>query len=62
MTGNILKGRGAIKGVAEGVADVLNALIGLGYSEREALAATKAISPGTSVSEGIKQALKQLAR
>jgi len=52
----------ATGGAVEGVADVLNALMGLGYSEREALAATKTISPGTSVSDGIKQALKQLAR
>ena len=45
-----------------GVADIVNALIALGYSEREALAATKGLSAGTSVSDGIKQALKSLAK
>jgi len=42
--------------------DVLNALLALGYNEREALAATKQIAPGLSVSEGIRQALKSLSR
>jgi Holliday junction DNA helicase RuvA len=42
--------------------DVLNALLALGYHEREALAATKLIEPGLSVSEGIRQALKSLSR
>jgi len=42
-------------------ADITNALLALGYSEREALAATKGLST-TSVSEGIKQALKHLAK
>jgi Holliday junction DNA helicase RuvA len=42
--------------------DVLNALLALGYNEREALAATKLIEPGLSVSEGIRQALKSLSR
>lgn len=45
-----------------GVADIVNALIALGYSEREALAATKGLAAGTSVSDGIKQALKSLAK
>jgi len=44
-----------------GSADITNALLALGYSEREALAATKGLST-TSVSEGIKQALKHLAK
>ena len=47
---------------ASGTADIVNALISLGYSEKEALAATKGIASGTSVSDGIKQALKQLAK
>jgi Holliday junction DNA helicase RuvA len=42
--------------------DILNALISLGYSEREALAATKPLPPDISVSEGIKQALKSLSK
>lgn len=42
--------------------DVLNALLSLGYNEREALAATRQIEPGLAVSEGIRQALKSLSR
>lgn len=42
--------------------DVLNALLALGYSDREALAAIKALPPGLSVSEGIRQALKALSK
>jgi len=45
-----------------GSADITNALLALGYSEREALAATKGLTSATSVSEGIKQALKHLAK
>ncbi|VCU72069.1 Holliday junction ATP-dependent DNA helicase RuvA [Pigmentiphaga humi] len=47
---------------ADGQADVLNALVALGYSEREAVAAVKNLPPGAGVSEGIKLALKSLAR
>jgi holliday junction DNA helicase RuvA len=43
-------------------ADVLNALIGLGYSEREALAAVKPLPADVSVSDGIRQALKSLSK
>jgi Holliday junction DNA helicase RuvA len=43
-------------------ADVLRALLALGYSEREAAAAARQVPPGTGVSEGIKHALKHLAR
>ena len=42
--------------------DVLNALISLGYNEREALAAVKQLSADVSVAEGIKQALKALSK
>lgn len=42
--------------------DVLNALVGLGYSEKEALAAVKDLSPGLAVTEGIRAALKALAK
>jgi Holliday junction DNA helicase RuvA len=41
--------------------DVLNALISLGYNEREALAAVKLLPPEATVSEGIKLALKSLS-
>jgi len=42
--------------------DVLNALISLGYNEREALAAVKQLPAEVSVAEGIKQALKALSK
>ena len=42
--------------------DVLNALLALGYNEREATASVKLLDKGISVSEGIKQALKALAK
>lgn len=42
--------------------DVLNALLALGYNEREALAAVKLLPADVSVSDGIKQALKSLSK
>ncbi len=42
-------------------ADILQALIALGYSDREAAAALKSLPPDASVSDGIKLALKSLA-
>ena len=42
--------------------DVLNALLGLGYSEKEALAAVKSLPTGLAVTEGIRAALKSLAK
>jgi len=45
-----------------GGADVLNALLALGYNEKEALSATRGLAPGLSVAEGIRAALKTLAR
>jgi len=42
--------------------DVLQALVSLGYSDREAAAALKALPPDVSVSEGIRLALRALAR
>ncbi len=48
---------------AEGAqADILQALQALGYSEREALAALKALPAEVSVADGIKLALKSLSR
>lgn len=43
-------------------ADVVAALVALGYSEREALAAAKKVPEDASVSDGIRLALKSLAR
>ncbi len=42
-------------------ADILQALIALGYSDREAAAALKSLPANASVSDGIKLALKSLA-
>lgn len=53
---------GAVPAQAGGGADVLQALMALGYSEREASAAVKALPSGCSVDDGIRQALKALAR
>jgi holliday junction DNA helicase RuvA len=47
---------------ASHTSDVLNALIGLGYSEREALAAVKLLPADVNVSDGIRQALKSLSK
>ncbi len=55
---------GATSGGAQAspTADVLNALISLGYSEKEALLATKSLPADIPVSEGIRAALKALAK
>ena len=42
--------------------DILNALLALGYSDREAQNALKQLPDGLSVSDGIRQALKLLAK
>ncbi len=42
--------------------DVLNALLALGYSDKEALLAIKQMPEGLSVSEGIRHALKSLSK
>ncbi len=42
--------------------DVLNALLTLGYSDREAVAAIRQLAPGLSVSEGIRHALRSLSK
>ena len=64
-----LKGRLApeLPGAAGTVAsdaggDIIRALISLGYSDREAAGAVRALPAGVSVSDGIRQALKQLGK
>ena len=42
--------------------DVINALLALGYNDREAQFAIKHLESGLSVTEGIRQALKALSR
>ena len=46
----------------EASADILNALLALGYNDREATAAMRQLPAGIGVSDGIRQALKQLAK
>ena len=53
-------GSGAITSDAQ--ADILQALVALGYSDKEASAALKALPKDVGVSEGIKLALKALAK
>jgi holliday junction DNA helicase RuvA len=52
----------AVNRAAPAGSDVLNALLSLGYNEREALYALKHLPEGLSVSDGIKQALKTLSK
>lgn len=42
-------------------ADILQALVALGYSEKDAAASLKALPPDVGVSDGIKLALKKLS-
>jgi Holliday junction DNA helicase RuvA len=56
---------GAVGGAAavpDAQTDILNALLALGYSDKEALLALKTVPAGASVSDGIKQALKALSK
>jgi Holliday junction DNA helicase RuvA len=46
----------------DNLADILNALIALGYNEREALSAMKTLTAETAVGDGIRQALKLLSK
>ncbi|MEF9943507.1 MAG: Holliday junction branch migration protein RuvA [Burkholderiaceae bacterium] len=48
--------------VSDAQADIINALLSLGYNEREAAAAVKSVPDGASVSDGIRHALKSLAK
>ncbi len=64
-----LKGKFSIEGLAasanapkSAAADILNALVSLGYNEKEALLAVKKLAPEIGVSEGIKLALKSLSK
>ena len=57
-----LPGGAAAAAPASTTADILNALVSLGYSEKEAVAAVKGLAPGIAVTDGIRQALKTLAK
>ena len=54
---------GAMGAVAsDATSDILNALLALGYSDKEAMLALKQVPAGTGVSDGIKLALKSLSK
>lgn len=48
--------------IVEAGTDVLRALVALGYSDKEARTAIRGLTPDASLSDGIKQALKVLAK
>jgi Holliday junction DNA helicase RuvA len=48
--------------VGDAQSDILQALLALGYSDKEAAAALKALPKDVGVSDGIKMALKSLAK
>ena len=56
----VVAGSGGLQNEAQ--LDILQALVALGYSDKEAQLALKALPPDVGVSEGIKLALKALAR
>lgn len=60
--GAALEGAGAAAASRDAGTDVLRALVALGYSEKEAMLAVKQVPAGTGVSEGIRLALKSLAK
>jgi Holliday junction DNA helicase RuvA len=53
---------GAASAVGEAASDIQQALIALGYSEKDAAAALKALPKDVGVSEGIKLAFKTLSK
>ena len=61
LKGKLAEAKPGAAGLA-GSSDILNALLGLGYSEKEALAAVKGLPAGVAVAEGIRAALKNLAK
>ena len=60
--GTEITGGIAVNRARPATSDVMHALITLGYSEKEASATVKHLPEGISVSDGIRQALKQLAK
>jgi Holliday junction DNA helicase RuvA len=55
-------GTAAIAAAPDAASDILNALLALGYNEREAQSAMKNLPEGVAVSDGIRQALKLLSK
>ena len=57
-----LGARGGMAAGSDVASDIQQALIALGYNEKDAASAQKALPPDVGVSEGIKLALKALAK
>lgn len=55
-------GAAGVAAHGDATSDILNALLALGYSDKEAALALKQVPAGTGVSEGIKLALKALSK
>ena len=55
-------GPGPTAAVDDALQDILNALLALGYNEKEAAAAMKPLPAGVGTSDGIRQALKLLSK
>jgi len=53
---------GAAAAVGDAAGDIQQALMALGYNEKDAAAALKALPAGVGVADGIKLALKSLAK
>lgn len=63
LKGKLGADTGAHSSVANGAqSDILQALIALGYSEKDAASTLKTLPPNIGVSDGIKLALKNLAK
>lgn len=55
-------GAAGVAAQGDASSDIMNALLALGYSDKEAVLALKQVPAGTGVSEGIKLALKALSK
>lgn len=64
LKGKLGAGLGTASAAVAGEAstDIVHALLALGYNEREAAAAVRQLGPDTGVSDGIRLALKSLAK
>ena len=60
--GTVSDGLFAQPKAADETDDIIGTLLALGYSDREARAAVKGITPGTEVGEGVRLALKNLLK
>jgi len=60
--GALGQGASTVPAAGDTGSDVLQALLALGYSEKESAAAIRALPPDTDVSNGIRQALKTLSK